>query len=143
MPSHPSPRCPPPPQVKNVNHIPWAIVGSITASGVLYFMLALALVLMTAPNIACPYADYFSSLNRLNFVTVFDAVGELGAGGCGGGCGAWHALACGGFCGSGVGSVGERMHVRGRCQALVPLCLPEAKAGVWQGGPRPPKKPSQ
>lgn len=65
-------------QVKNVNHIPWAIVGSITGSGLLYFMLALALVLMTAPNVACPYATYFSSLNRLNFVTVFNAVGERG-----------------------------------------------------------------
>jgi hypothetical protein len=63
-------------QVKNINHIPWAIVGSITASGVLYFMLAFCLVLMTAPNISCPYSEYLSSLRRLNFITVFDAVGE-------------------------------------------------------------------
>ena len=64
-------------QVKNVNHIPWGIVGSITGAGLLYFMLALAMVLMTAPNISCPYPSFFSGLGRVNFITVFDGVGEM------------------------------------------------------------------
>ncbi|EFN53780.1 hypothetical protein CHLNCDRAFT_58448 [Chlorella variabilis] len=62
-------------EVKNVNHIPWGIVGSITGAGLLYFMLALAMVLMTTPNISCPYPSFFSGLGRVNFITVFDGVG--------------------------------------------------------------------
>ncbi|KAL4419847.1 hypothetical protein ABPG75_006945 [Micractinium tetrahymenae] len=62
-------------EVKDVRHIPWALLGTIGISTFLYAMLALSLVLMTCPNAACPAVGFFSSLWKLSFVMAFTANG--------------------------------------------------------------------
>ena len=47
-------------QAQNVADLPWALVGTATISCLIYSMLALALVLLTYPNISAPAFSQFS-----------------------------------------------------------------------------------
>jgi APA family basic amino acid/polyamine antiporter len=66
-------------QVKDVAHLPWAIVGTVGLSTGLYIMLATALVLLTYPNITCPAflqfpcapANWEQSAPTIGFTTAF------------------------------------------------------------------------
>jgi hypothetical protein len=55
---HPCPPCPhlaySKMQAQNVAHLPWALIGTAGISCLIYFMLALSLVLLTYPSISAP-----------------------------------------------------------------------------------------
>ena len=57
------------PQVRHVAHLPWALVGTVGVSAVLYILLALALALMVFPSIACPDLAFFTP--QASFITAF------------------------------------------------------------------------
>ena len=57
------------PQVRNVAHLPWALVGTVGISAVLYILLALALALMVYPSIACPDLAFLTP--HVSFITAF------------------------------------------------------------------------
>lgn len=60
--------------MRNVAHLPWAILGTVAASTLLYVMLALALVLVVAQTIACPEWVYFvDGVPTINFIDAFIA----------------------------------------------------------------------
>lgn len=46
-------------QVKDVRDLPWAIVGTVGISTLLYVLLALSLALMVFPSIGCPDWVFF------------------------------------------------------------------------------------
>lgn len=62
-------------QAKDVAHLPWALVGTVGASTVLYVMLAVAMVYLGLPNVAKPmlppdepYLTFASAFNSLQGV---------------------------------------------------------------------------
>ena len=57
------------PQVRHVAHLPWALVGTVGVSAVLYILLALALALMVFPSIACPDLAFLTP--QASFITAF------------------------------------------------------------------------
>lgn len=64
---------PPGSQVQNVRHLPPAIVGTVLVSIFCYLLLALALVLLVYPNIACPACNIVGSSSPplVTFISAF------------------------------------------------------------------------
>ena len=57
--------------------LPWAIIGTVGVSTLLYVLLALALALMVYPSIACPAWQFFLSgasdtvVDTVTFISAF------------------------------------------------------------------------
>ena len=56
-------------QVRNVDHLPWALVGTVSIATVFYTLMALALAIMVFPSIACPDTAFLSP--KVSFITAF------------------------------------------------------------------------
>lgn len=96
--SHPrcAPHRPHAAQVKDSRDLPWAIVGTVGVSTLLYILLALSLALMVYPSIGCPSWEFFLAGTSDSVQQTVSFLSAFVSGHCEMGFAAWWLLlACG------------------------------------------------